>query len=192
MSTGARVYNILIALLFLAVFANCGGEKAKSDLAELEIIPEKPIVITGDTVDDDDNKIKAPWFEFRMRLTNGSAEKITVVAVTAEVFAQDSTGQTDVKEVSWTPAEFNFQLNEDTECKFSSFGTWDAGEGKALSLRNGNSLCSRQPKFLVGDNKKGVSGRNFRYRVRAKPLGWFGTEDQADDRFEKSLTFFTQ
>ncbi|NJL26080.1 MAG: hypothetical protein HC902_13550 [Calothrix sp. SM1_5_4] len=39
---------------------------------------------------------------------------------------------------------------------------------------------------------KGVNGKNFRYRIKAKPLGWFGTETEQLDRFDRSITFFTQ
>lgn len=192
MSLGTRGFNILICLFFLVGLTNCGGEKTKSDLAEVEVIPEKPIVITAPTENERGQKVEPPWFEFRMRMMNGSDQSITIVAITLEVFGQGPTGVMESKEVAFVPSDFNFSLSEDTECKYTSFGTWGPTEPKALLLRNAIAACDRTPRFVVGGNPKGVNGRFFRYRVRAKPLGWFGTEDLAEDRFQKVLTFFTQ
>lgn len=187
-----HAFNILICLILLPGITSCGGEKSKSHGAEVEIIPEKPIVITADTKDGSGNDVKAPWFEFRMRINNNTGHEFTIVAVSAEIFAQGSSGQPETKIAAWTPSDFDFSLDEDTECKFSSFGTWEVGASQVLVLKNGIDACERIPKFMVGDNLTGITGKNYRYRVRVKPLGWFGTELEPEDRFEKVETFFTQ
>lgn len=187
------MYSIICSLFFALMATGCGGDKSKSDLAKVNITPEKPIVITGDTVDDSGTSITSPWFEFRVAMSNGSNQPITIVAITAEVYGQTSAGMTEKKEVAFTPSQFNFQLNETTQCKYTSFGTWDAGAAMTgLTLQNGVAACKRTPRFLIGGNTKGVSGSNYRYRVKIRPVGWFGTESDAIDRFDKYVTVFTQ
>lgn len=192
MSIGTRVYNILMSLVAIAALVSCSGAKSKSQAAAVEVLPPKPIVITGPTLDGKGTKVEGPWFNFRMKMTNSTTESITIVALELEVIGQGSSGQPESKTVSFAPSEYNFSLNENTECKYTGFGTWAVGESKAFTLTGASVDCPTVPVFIVGSNTKGASGRNYRYRVRAKPLGWFGTADEATDRFEKTITFFTQ
>ena len=192
MRIGIQAYYILVGSLTAIALTSCGGEKGKSQGATLGINPQKPIVITADATLQGDKKVAGPWFQFSMSMTNGTAEKITIVALTADVYTQNSSGQSEKKTVAFTPGEFDYKIGSSTECKFTSFGTWAAGETKGLLLDNGNADCNARPIFVVSGLNTGPNGTNFRYRVTAKPLGWFGTIDAATDRFDRSVTFFTQ
>lgn len=187
-----RAFYILSFSSAVILLASCGGDKTKSQLTTLNVNPSKPIVITADATIDGDKKVTGPWFQFTMGMTNNSAEPITIVALELEIFSQGTNGISDSRTVAFTPGEFNFTIGEEKECKFSTFGTWAAGETKGLSLTTGDSSCARLPIFIVGGNNSGPNKTNFRYRVKAKPLGWFGTESAATDRYDRSVTFFTQ
>jgi hypothetical protein len=187
-----RFAHVAICALFLASLAQCAKKKSKSDGAEFGILPEKPIVILGDTKDSSGNDIKGPWFNFRVNMMNGTEDIVTIVALVLEVYAQDSSGQIVKADVAFTPAAFDFTLSEDKECKFSTFGTWTVGEKKGFLLENSDPTCTRIPVFYIGNNPSGISGKNYRYRVKVKPMGWFGTYDDPTDRFDKSFSFYTQ
>jgi hypothetical protein len=192
MNFSHRAFHIMISSLAVILLASCGGNKSKSQLTSLTVNPSKPIVITADASIDGNKKIKGPWFQFGMAMTNNTTEKITIVALELEVFSQGASGITESRTVAFTPGEFNFTAGEDIECKFTTFGTWDPGETKALDVSNSLAACVRSARFAVGGNSSGPGGSNFRYRVKAKPLGWFGTEDAATDRYDRSVSFFTQ
>jgi hypothetical protein len=76
------------------------------------------------------------------------------------------------------------------------------GDDKPLQLDGARSACydtnadgtlaPRYPSFYVGGNPKGPNGTNFRYRIKLKPLGWFGSLFAPTDRFEKFKYFQTQ
>ncbi len=192
MSFGTRVYYILMTILAVPALASCGGKKSKSQLADLTVNPERPIVITADATLSGDKKITGPWFQFTMNMTNGSTEPITIVALELEVSAPDDTGVISSRPVAFSPGEFDFNLTETINCKYASFGTWQPGQTKAMTLESSSDACKGIPMFIVGSNAKGADGKNFRYRVKVKPAGWFGTFDKATDRFEKSIVFTTQ
>jgi hypothetical protein len=192
MNFSHHAFHILMSSLAVILLASCGGDKSKSQNATFLVNPGKPIVITADATVDDGKTIEGPWFEFGMSMTNNTAEPITIVALELEIFSQSTNGISDSRTVAFTPGQFNFTVGTNTECKFTTFGTWDPGQTKALTVSNSITACTRGARFAVGGNSSGPGGTNFRYRVKAKPLGWFGTENAATDRFDRSITFFTQ
>lgn len=190
MSLNTRVLHIIMVAIALAGGISCSKEKTKSDLVDLTVNPDEPIVITAPSKDGNGQDISPPWFDFRLSLTNPTAEQITVVALLVKVYGPSGTSP---KEVAMVPADFNFSLDEDTECKFTYFGTWQPGQTLPFSLAGGGTDCDgRGPIFNVSALPKGTNNNSYRYRVEIKPLGWFGPIDNASDRFEKKEIFFTQ
>ncbi len=195
MSTYTRISTIMICTFALGLSACGGGGGGKSANTRLRILPEKPIVILGPTKDQAGQDIDGPWFEFGMEVTNNTDETITVKALVAEVTAQDETGQFVTGTATWAATQVSKTVliaGEDFSCTYTNFGEIAPLATEALVLDNGVAQCLTAPRFTVGSNESGVNGSNFRYRVKVKPLGWFGTDTNPSDRFEKSVTFFTQ
>jgi hypothetical protein len=178
--------------LFLVGLAQCSKAKTKSEEVTFSVLPDRPIVIDGDTVDSHGNKVKAPWFQFRLSVNNKSGSTVTVVAFQVTVYGQSSSGSTQSTPASFSSTDFNYTTDL-LDCEYPSFGEFPTGKGdQALSLSNANTNCTAQPIFFVGNGTSGVSGSNFRYRVVVKPQGWFGTYADPSDRFEQTFTFYTQ
>jgi hypothetical protein len=202
MSIYTRVFYPMTGILFIAALTSCGGDKSKSEKAKLSIIPEKPIVITGDAVDDNDTAIKAPWFSFRASMTNESAYTVTIVALEVEVTGQNESGSSVTSTVAFTPSQFNSSFEKPDgngatvtiECKYKYFAELAPGTGGGFRLMGAVSDCGTPiPTFYVGNNPKGREGsNNYRYTLRLKPLGWFGTYLLPTDRYERTQTFYTQ
>lgn len=192
MSLNSKTFKIAMSALFLMTLAECSKGKSKSDGAEFTVLPVSPIVITGDVNDPNGKTIKGPWFNFRLTMKNNTEGAITIVALTAQIFAEDESGQQVTSDFSVNPADFNHTITDVTDCKYFYFGTWAVGEDKSFELTDGQAVCKGVPLMYVGDNKSGSSGKNFRYRVVVKPQGWFGTFDKPLDRFDKQFTFYTQ
>ena len=130
-----------------------------------------------------------------MEVTNNTDEVITIKVIVAEVISQDENGQFVTGTATWAATQVTKTVlisGVAFTCTYSNFGEIAAVSTEPLALENGIAACNTAPRFTVGNNKSGVDGSNFRYRVKTKPLGWFGTEINPSDRFVKSVTFFTQ
>lgn len=203
MSIYTRVFHIMMGILFIAATTSCGSNSSKSEKAKMSILPEKPIVITADTVDGDDNTITAPWFSFRASMSNSGTDQVTIVALEVEVTGTSESGTPTTGTVSFSPSEFNGsieiadpsgQTTITVECKFWYFAEVGAGQTKDFKLYGADSRCGTPtPVFFVGSNPKGPKNSpNYRYTLRMKPLGWFGTFALPTDRYERTQTFYTQ
>lgn len=180
------------AFLFVTL-AQCSNKKTKSDLVEITVVPDEPIVIKGDTKDANGNTVKGPWFQYRLHVKNSSTQPVTIIALSLTFYEQDSSGQTTNASGSASASDFNFDT-KDERCEFTSFGSYAAGDDIPLYL-DGSALTDCQgftPVFYTGGHNSGIGGKNFRYRVVVEPLGWFGTYADPTDRFDKEFTFYTR
>lgn len=190
MRFGTRVYCILIGSLAVLALASCGGAKSKSAGATFQVNPGKPIVISADAPKGA-KTIKGPWFGFTLSMTNSTTDPITLIALEYEVAGQTDNGTTVIKGV-FSPSEHDF-TSDTLKCEYTSFGTWAPGETRIVGLPNGNAGCATDSTiFLSQGNPKGTFTQNYHYRVKVKPAGWFGTLDNATDRFDKTFNFSTQ
>jgi len=186
MSIYTRAGIFIKCFLFLAILAQCGKDDSKESGAKFTISPKKPIVITA-KVSDGTKEYNPPWFEFRLSLDNRTGDVVTIVAVELEITGIDEMGQPSTRTVAVAPSDFNWSTDT-FECNYFSFGTWQKNEDETFLLDTGNPACLGFPVFRIPDNPKG----SYRYRVKMKPLGYFGDFGEANDRFEKYQYFHTQ
>lgn len=194
MSTYTNMRIIMFFTFALSLSACGGGGGGKSANTKIRILPEKPIVFTAPTKDMSGGTIQGPWFSFRMEVSNNTDETVTIQVLEADVSAQDANGQFVTTTATWSASALTKTVTvagEDFECEFTDFGEIAPGTTQQLSLTNSEPLCATLPEFIVGSNPKG-DGENYRYRVKVKPVGWFGTYAVPTDRYQKSATFFTQ
>lgn len=202
MSIYTRVFNIMIAVLLFSTLTSCGNNNSKSDKAKISIIPGKPIVITADTKIGD-KEIPAPWFNFRASMSNNSDTTVTIIALELEITGVGKTGTTTTGKAGFVATDFNETIQYlapgatapvNVECKYRYFAQLDPSTSSELKLMGAASVCGTPtPVFYIGNNPTGPDNApNYRYTVKIKPLGWFGTYDLPTDRFEKTQTFYTQ
>lgn len=192
-------FKKLMLVLFVALLAQCGGKKSRSaEASTWLVLPKEPIVILGDVKDSNGNEIRGPWFSFRLAMSNDDgADSITVVNVEITVTATDKTGMPEIKTFSLSPSDFNhsYKSNDDEiQCKYFSFGTFAKGvKEQPFTLTMGSDAnCTVIPMFYLGGFAKKTTGAQYRYKVKARPLGWFGPFDDPKDRYDMSFTFNTK
>lgn len=195
---------ILGAMAFVVLFSFFGcGKKDKADDASFQTLPESPIVITADSLDWNGNKVKQPWFSFRVNSVNGTGDTYTLLALAITVMGIDKSGALKSTELGAVPGDFSITLVSGMtsyRCIFTNFGVWTPGADQKLMLKGdttslgANLSCDNDyvPVFTIGDNPSGPSGKSFIYNVKVKPLGWFGNYDNPTDRFETSFKFRTK
>jgi hypothetical protein len=187
MSINTRMIKFILSLLVFGSLAQCGRSANDEDLALVEITPDEPIVFTADKEDLLGNEIKAPWFDFRLRMDNQTKDVITVIALKANITGIDKSGLPTTTKWEITASHFNFST-ETQDCVFSHFGEWQQGEDKVFELFGS---CNYTPLFTVASLPEG-NGVTFRYRIDLTILGWFGTYEAPSDRFEKKLIFYSR
>lgn len=192
-----QVYTILrlISISVALGLASCGGAKGKSASLGVSIIPERPIVITGNGVSFTGTVITAPWFGFSVTMTNPTDEPITIIGLQMEVSSLDSNGEVVTTTFTSTPAEFNRPYGDSISCTHYTFGTIPANTTTDTPLSvtlSGVPECTAIPVFTPSGIPSGPSKNNFYYKVKIKPLGWFGTYTTPSDRLEKFKYFTTQ
>jgi hypothetical protein len=185
--------------MLIPLLAQCGGKKSRSSNTTFEVLPDEPIVILGDTLDQNGNSIKGPWFQFRVAMTNNdTSSKITVVALELTITSEDNTGSIKSTDVSFSPTTFNHSISDGgtgtIDCKYTDFGEFSPGVPKGFLLLDPlqPGKCDAIPVFMIGGGTSGISGHNFRYRVKARPLGWFGPYATPEDRFDTFFNFSTK
>lgn len=189
----AKLVTLLACFVFLGSLSFCSNKKSKSQLATLSVLPEKPIVFTGKTADSNGNDISPNWFSFRMHLKNETQDTLTIIGLKVTVTAQSVSGQMVSTDVSFSPSDFNYTLDDSTECKYVTFGTWANNDDVGFSLDGASSTsCAATPIFFVGGLTAGPNNNNFRYQVKVEPQGWFGTFDNPTDRYQEEFTFYTE
>jgi hypothetical protein len=175
-----------LILLLISVSAHAGP--TLSDQVDVSVLPDKPIVITGDTTDGKGQTIRGPWFQTRFRLTNNSSQPVTVVAISYTI---ESARDTVVG--SFAANDFNFS----TECNgksvmtnYTDFGVFLPGDSGSFRLiSRGDCDATTMPVFFFGSLS---SQDRYVYTVHIHLQGWFGTYDNPTDSLKKDLTFQTQ
>lgn len=186
----------LLCLGLAAATTQCSKAANKSSGATFTVLPDKPIVIIGDSVDTQGNAVKGPWFNFRLSMTNNTSDTVTIVSLNVTLYEPDSTGQVTPKIISFSPSDFNYSTTDSSgntlQCQYYSFGTWTNGQTNPIKMDNGNAACAGYPIFYIGSNTVGPNANSYHYRVVVRPLGWFGTYNVPTDRFDTNFTFYTQ
>ena len=185
-----------LVLPTLAVLAHCGGKKSESGKVTFEMVPDKPIVITADTTVNQ-IAIPKPWFKFSVNVTNGSEKPVTIVAMTAIITAPgafDTTGWAEdpASQAQTLSTGTSSAIVSSVSCTYTTYGTWGPNEVKPIGLPSPVDACNiPSHPFYIGGLKDSSNG-SYRYKVQLKPIGWFGTETAPTDRFDGSVTFYTQ
>ncbi len=191
-----RVLNAALATSLILIastgLVQCGQQKGKTANVTIYPIPAEPIVITAD-VTSGGKKFTAPWFDFTIKMKNGSDQPFVIVAIMASVSITDSSGAIATKDFAGDPGQANFE-NEVIICQYSDFGTFTVGEEDYIKITHSDTSCPNGIRvFRVDGLPKPINANNYRYRVKLKPLGYFmDTAGLPDDRFEKEKTFYTQ
>lgn len=203
--------NIFLKMLFLIVViaqVSCSGDSGVSDV-KFRVVPNNPIVITGD-INIGNKIVKAPWFSFRVQVKNGSKKPVTLVAIQNALSIINDYGAEKTNEATFAPSVLNFSrvitvAGEDVTCnyEFNAFETIAANSTDFVELSvsanevagtTGCGAVTISSITFYSDSNPGVadSVSSYNYNVTMKPLGWFGTYADPEDRFEKQEFFSTQ
>lgn len=203
-------YLLKSFVVFTAVAICACGKKSKSSDVTISVQPSQPIVFTSDLSYQNGTttvKIKAPWFKFGVSMNNTSDQPITIIGLHIEVSSTDSTGQTKTNSVDLDPSTSNYTVTtggNTITCTYTDFGQFDVKGVPGGPSFNNTTLYSIPsagsttgcpivaPTFYIGSNPIETDQTSFIYRVKVKPLGWFGTRNQPADRYEGTFTFSTQ
>lgn len=191
-----RVLNGALATTLILIastgLVQCGQQKGKTANVAIYPIPAEPIVITAD-VTAGGKKFTAPWFDFTMKLRNGSDQAFVIVAIMAQISITDNTGAVATKDYAGDPGQSNFE-NDVIICQYADFGTFTVGEEDYIKITHADTNCPNGVRvFRVDALPKPISANNYRYRVKLKPLGYFvDSSGLPEDRFEKDKIFYTQ
>jgi hypothetical protein len=183
---------ILSAVLVFTGQAFAG--QTLNDQVDLETVPSSPVVILGDTMDPFGRTIHGPWFANQIKLINKSTQFVTVVAVNYTI---ESTGGGPLS-LSFNPSDWNTQAHcgaEEYDMKFTFFGEFFPGDSGHLRVIpdapvpcwNGSIAT-----FYAGGLPANAGRADYRYKVTARVLGWFGTYANPVDRLDKTAVFYTQ
>lgn len=198
-----RMYRVISVMGLALILVQC-GPSGKEGQVEFTLLPEEPVVITG-TIEVDDKQIVGPWFSFGVKVTNRSDTHLTIVGIELEVMGRSAGNLPLLNTATAAASEFNRTITfGDTSCSYEFF-TFDAippgAENIDLTISDPSPEGDGCPvilenivKFYIGGNpnKEDDNVRNYSYKVKFKPLGWFGTETEPADRFEKTVRFNTQ
>lgn len=198
-----RMYRVISVMGLALILVQC-GPSGKEGQVEFSLLPEEPVVITG-SIDVESKQIEGPWFSFGVKVSNRSDSYVTIVGIELEVMGRSTGNAPLINTTSIAASEFNKTVAYgDSSCSYQFF-TFDAippgAENQDLTVSDAfpegegcPNILESKVKFYVGGNpsKEDDNVRNYSYKVKFKPLGWFGTEDAPEDRFEKTVRFTTQ
>lgn len=191
MKVGRFSRFFLLGVGFTLSLAQCGDKTSRSDNAKLAILPESPIVINS-KIALPSGELQGPWYRFQLELENNTDATITIVAlkITTQAIVD---GQAQTNDTTFDPSAFNYSTETET-CTYSFFGEFPAGTTSRLEItpNEGGTCLTAFPVFYVGNLPLSKTAPNFRYRVEAQPLGWFGPRNDPTDRFDKKVFFYTQ
>lgn len=183
--------GLLVSGLLTAMVAGCSNEQGKSSLVDITITPTQPIVISADSASK-----KAPWFDFKVTVTNSSTATLKIVALKVELeLAQGGLKASSTH--AFSPSDFSEAFSTETSvCVYDDFGSITAGQTKELFLTNRGTgtTCPTNSavSFTVTEGAKISGSSNYRYRGKVTPEGWFENSDGSYDRFTRYGTFTTQ
>ncbi len=166
---------------------SCGGKTGRSASVSMEINPKSPIVITADTA-----LHKAPWFLFKVTMTNSSDVNLRIIALVLEISISDNFGQVLTGELGLVGSDLNSVYSTDTRtCTYSDLGLIGPGETKELFATNvGDAGCPTNfPfNFVAGGLPRNKDIKSFRYRIKATPQGWFSQTQSSVDGSGNTIT----
>src|SRR5262245_61605705 len=117
-----RFLHLILIGLSLSLAA-C-GKQGRSSEVDIEVMPQKPIVINTDTTyywDTVPLKVKAPWFKCFVNIKNNSDLALLVAALHVEVTGLDDSGQITTKTTDFDPSLFSYN-RVTTICPYNDFG----------------------------------------------------------------------
>ena len=167
-----KISFLLGLLLSVAILSSCGDD-GKSSKIKITIIPDSPIVFTGDVTlpipnSTETETISGPWFRFRYKVDN-ETEGDTVVIMGIQVEIIDSEGN------EGSPTSFAPEELPGTRTIF-------------IELASGGSFTESVNLYVHSLNETG----SFRYKAAIRFDGWFGTENDQQERFRKTVNIITQ
>lgn len=209
-----KMLRVLLVMLATVSVVQCSSKDGKSQQVEVTVDPENPIVITGDSKDNLGNEIAAPWIKFRVHISNQSNSPVTIIGIQMKVTRVGDISGTPL-ETSFTASNLNYSLETGDTCSYGSFGTLGPNEADTLrgildppvtnecagfefATNPGTATQAEKDEtlatFFAGDlpTTEDESKANYRYKVELKPLGWFGTIDDQQDRFDRTIIFYTR
>lgn len=161
---------IIFALVFTVLATSSCGKESESSKVEIKIIPSSPTVFPGNiTIPDGSggtSTITGPYFRWRARVINHSKKEVVVTGFILTVYDSHGTKVGDV-----------------------SYDSGEVGDPYFVDLAPDDD-ATIDINFYVESLPKDAP--SFRFRVKVEPIGWFGTPDEPDDRFEKTLYFYTR
>jgi hypothetical protein len=175
-------------ILMLGMLVGASAYAANGTVT-LKTIPSSPIVITGDA-EIGNSTIHAPWFNFQVSIDNNTDEPLTITSVVATISGADQNGNVVTKTVSFAPGILNYDEGN-VHCIYDfNYKVIAPGESQVLTAITDQAECMSpvRQSFVVDDNPTGTT----QYIVTVKPEGWFGTVDQAKERFDQSITIKTR
>lgn len=201
--TRQKIVTILAGLILSFWTIRCGSGGKSSDI-HFSIAPGTPAVITTDYKLNDSQTVTAPWYAFRVTITNGSDETLSILNLTLNVTLIDSTGNQSTGTIAINPSAANFTLvcgtDTSVQIEYNDFGEWAPGESKQVSLTYHGTLPGTCPTvnttfpiLYAGGNPQSTDPNNpaYNYIVELVPNGWFGTLANPQERLQASYYFST-
>lgn len=184
----------ILLLILLPLLAQCGGKGGRSQDTSASAIPEQPIVITAD-LKVGDITYQAPWFRFKVSMSNSSDLPLYVIALKVDV-TFPLTGET--RSYTFSPSEANYTFtdasNVTTKCEYDNYGLLAPGtQDYTLKVNNGVTNCGvAEIWFIPSGLPVDPNLQRFTYRVKITPLGWFVESPTKSERYIYSSSFTTQ
>ena len=176
-------FSILLRCVISMASVHCGGESGISSKVNVEVVPERPVVIDTDftlRLEDGDGdpdtfeteQVTAPWFLFGYKIKNNSDKTITVVNFKITV-----TGKKGTETVS---TEHSLNL-EDLGTNVTYLEEISAG---------GSASRFTDTRWFIDTLSSDAD--SFAYQVTVELQGWVGKSSNPEERLSKSFTFSTQ
>lgn len=184
--------GLIVSALLTAFIAGCGTDKSKSGLVTVALSPSQPIVISADSATK-----KAPWFDFKVVITNGSSSTLRIVGLQIDLELTVGT-EKDTGSAGYSPSDYSTAFSNSTMiCVYDYLGTISPGQTKELTLVKSSSSNASCPTdtpitFTFIDGPKITGSESYRYRGTVTPQGWFENADGSLERFTRSGVFSTQ
>lgn len=164
-----KLGSLVLVALFALGNLSCSGKTDEDDF-NVDIVPESPFLSKGQRKLDTDNDglidetIEPLWYQMTLTFTNNTPDSVVIQGLNV---TNRYTIQGAVRE------------DEDSV---------DIGNAAYLAyLEKGDSTSISA---IFGNINEEVD--NFRVRVEAELVGWYGTPTEARDRFIKRVVFFTE
>lgn len=131
--------------MLVLVGVSCSSKKSDSASVDFQVLPGTPQVITGNYTYGDNKTATAPWFQFKVQVTNNSTQEFTMIGLQLTVTAFSKEGVSIVKTGTFSPADSNQTISCGAaagsstavtwNAKYTDFGTWLPGESKNVYVQ---------------------------------------------------------